>query len=270
MPPRRPARFIRPAARPTPAGSPFDVWRYIEELRKLYAQLTDGIALVKSALAQFKQIKQGPKGDKGAPGTNGRNGTNVTMVMVEVAVRKFLRQPADGKSPTAELIAEAMLKSKNFKKALRSMTPNAITIETKNGESVDTDMLVASVLDALHTMGVPIDMLPKLEQRFNELGNHIRSKSEWRGGGDTVVAGAGVTITNTANGNKQISATGGVGSWQTPVEVPDGVITTFTVGATAPTDVNADGTMFFLNAGYTLVGNQLTFTNPPTQYVRYR
>lgn len=58
-------------------------------------------------------------------------------------------------------------------------------------------------------------------------------------------------------------------AWSTPAETPNGVITAFTtVGQ--PTDVVADGVQLFDGAGYTYTTNQITFDNPPTQYVRYR
>lgn len=67
-----------------------------------------------------------------------------------------------------------------------------------------------------------------------------------------------------------VNAAGGGGAWNTPVESPNGLILTFTVGASAPIDVVADGISFFNGAGYTYVAGQITFTNPPVSYVRYR
>ncbi len=61
----------------------------------------------------------------------------------------------------------------------------------------------------------------------------------------------------------------GVSAWKTPTETPDGVILAFTV-TTEPTDVIADGIQFFSGQGYTYAALTITFTNPPTQYVRYR
>jgi len=71
------------------------------------------------------------------------------------------------------------------------------------------------------------------------------------------------------------SSSGGVGAWSIPVETPaaDGSVTVFTVGATAPTDVIGDGTMYFEGAGYTFSSGQITFNiggGGPTQFVRYR
>lgn len=96
----------------------------------------------------------------------------------------------------------------------------------------------------------------------------VRHVAAMRGGGDTVAAGTNVTIT-TSNGVKTINAASGAGTWSTPPETPNGSTTVFTVSA-EPTEVVADGTTMFDGAGYTYAALQITFTNPPTSYVRYR
>ena len=64
----------------------------------------------------------------------------------------------------------------------------------------------------------------------------------------------------------------GVGAWSTPAEAVagDGSVTVFTVGASAPTDVIADGSVCFAGIEYTYAASQITFINGPSQYVRYR
>jgi hypothetical protein len=62
----------------------------------------------------------------------------------------------------------------------------------------------------------------------------------------------------------------GVGAWSTPAETPDGIITVFTVGGSAPTDVSSDGVLLFEGVGYTYAAGQITLSNAPTQSVRYR
>jgi hypothetical protein len=66
------------------------------------------------------------------------------------------------------------------------------------------------------------------------------------------------------------STGGGVGAWSTPPETPNSIITAFTVGATAPTDVVADGVNLYEGEGYTYAASTVTFTNPPAEFVRYR
>jgi hypothetical protein len=72
------------------------------------------------------------------------------------------------------------------------------------------------------------------------------------------------TFANVATGSG-----GGVGAWSTPPESPDGTITVFTVGASAPTDVVADGAMIF-TPDYSYASNQITFINPPVGVVKFR
>lgn len=90
------------------------------------------------------------------------------------------------------------------------------------------------------------------------------------GGGDTVEAGTNITIVKLSSGRKRISAPTAVGIWHTPPETPDGTITVYTVGASAPTDVVADGATLFQGQGYTFAAGQITLVNPPVYYVRYR
>lgn len=59
-------------------------------------------------------------------------------------------------------------------------------------------------------------------------------------------------------------------AWKTPTETPNGVTTVFTITGGRPTDVTADGIIYFSGNGYTYSNNQLTFTIPPSQYVKYR
>lgn len=228
-----------------------------------------GVPKVEEALAAFRDIK---KGDKGLPGTPGLNGKDVTPADVEAAVRKYLVQPKNGIGPTPEQVAEVVLTSpKLFALIKRKLKKLDVLLEQQEGEdATPAQTIVAMVMEGLAQKPLDMGQIKGLDAKLAEIHNHVRAQGQWRGGGDTVVAGTGVTITNTVNGNKSISASGGVGAWQTPVEVPNGVITAFTVGLVAPTDVVADSSSFFNGAGYTYAAGQITFDNPPTQYVRYR
>lgn len=113
-----------------------------------------------------------------------------------------------------------------------------------------------------------------LEQTLSAFDHQLR-QGYLHGAGDTVTAGSNIVITTNSNGQKVISSTGGVGSWSTPPETPqpDGSVTVFTVGGTAPTDVIADGVQYFEGIGYTYAAGQITFNlggAGPTQYVKYR
>lgn len=95
------------------------------------------------------------------------------------------------------------------------------------------------------------------------------------GGAVNEINFTGATITTVGPSGKRVTVAlsgGGVGAWSTPVETPvsDGSVTVFTVGSSAPTDVVSDGSFLYNGAGYTFAAGQITFTNGPTQFVRYR
>lgn len=96
---------------------------------------------------------------------------------------------------------------------------------------------------------------------------HIKNKSKTSLGMVIPMGGGGA-------GTGSLS---GVGLWSTPSETPaaDGSVVDFTVGATPPTDVIADGSVYFSGKGYThsTSTGKITFDiggAGPTQFVRFR
>ncbi|HEY9826344.1 MAG TPA: hypothetical protein V6D19_12925 [Stenomitos sp.] len=73
---------------------------------------------------------------------------------------------------------------------------------------IDIEEVLAAVKDKIKPR---IQDITGLEEKFKVLESRIRASSEWRGGGDTVVAGTNITITTNSAGNKVISSTGGGG-----------------------------------------------------------
>lgn len=119
------------------------------------------------------------------------------------------------------------------------------------------------------------EIISPLNKRIDEISNTINAKGKidqrWHGAGLSRVS-TDTTLTGNGTPSSPLSVVGGgsVTAWSTPVETPNSVLLTFTVGASAPTDVVADGILFFNGFGYTYAAGQVTFINPPTQYVRYR
>lgn len=174
------------------------------EIRKMYVDFLEGKTAVERALALFESIKKGDRGAPGMPGVNGRNGRGVQPDEVETAVRKFLRQPKDGIAPTVEQVTNAVLSSPKLFKFIQKKIKEIETAEpAETPQPVET--IVAMVMEGMKG-AIKIDHIVGLEGKLAEIRNH--KATGWRGGGDTVVAGVGVTITNTPNGNKQISAPG--------------------------------------------------------------
>lgn len=226
---RTPVRFRGvPTRRPvaSPLGNPFDIMSMIEELRRVHADFSKGREMVEKALEMFDAIKKGDPGRPGRPGRDGQNARQITESDVEAAVRKVFKQPKDGISPSAEEVAEAVLQSKKLfrfiKKRLKPGDPG------KDGEAPEAQTLVGMVLAEMAKSKIAFGQVEGLEGKFAELRNHIATKNNWRGGGDTVTAGSGIAITDTVNGNKQISATGSGFDQLASTETPDGNITVFT------------------------------------------
>lgn len=82
----------------------------------------------------------------------------------------------------------------------------------KDGKAPSLETIVASVLEEI-TSGkkLTIDHIDGLTDGLAQLKDFLKVGG-YRGGGDTVAAGTGVTITIDANGHKVITATGGAGN----------------------------------------------------------
>lgn len=263
-----PARHTVPAK----TASPFVFLSMIDELRAMRTKFDTGFQLIERALITFEGVKKGDRGIPGQAGTNGRDGKNVTAQDLETAVQKYLRQPSNGKdgmAPSSEEVAQAVLASKQFLRIVKKGIKSG-----KDGESPAVDSIVGLVLEEIGKKKLSIAHIEGLDARIAEIRHAAAMGSTQQkkgGGGDTVAAGSNITLSHDRDGNVVINATGGGSSaWSTPPENPNGVITVFTVGGSAPTDVVADGIAFYPNAGYTYAAGQITFVNPPTQYVRYR
>jgi len=142
--------------------------------------------------------------------------------------------------------------------------------ETEVEEPIDNTELYKGFIEYLKTNKLDISHINNLDQTIRTLG--ASQKPYLHGSGvPSLTAGSGVTLTPKSDGGYVVSSvSSGVGAWTTPPESPDGSNLVFTAGDTAPTDVNADGVLLFDGLGYTYSAGQITFVNPPTQFVRYR
>ncbi len=214
----------------------------------MYLQLKAGL----DALEQLK--KTGFKGRTGDPGISGRN---VTQKEVEMTVQKFLVQPKDGTSPTAETVASVLMSSGKFWKKLASFAKKG-----EDGKNADASSVANEVMKMLEDQGLHP---AKIEQRIAEVRNHVANYgSAMRGGGDTVVAGSGVTITNTANGNKEISASGSSFTVLTITGTIDDSNVTFTA-VSQPALLNINGAFYKTTGGaitWTYLAGTITISSP--------
>lgn len=252
----------RPVPRTPPTAFNPDIFKMVDELRTMHTRLDGGIKLVEQVLKTFEQVKQGNPGKPGHPGVDGKN---VTDVQVRAAVRALYVQPKDGVSPTIDEIMATLLQSKKLIRLIQgNMTPG------KDGIAPKAEEVVAMVFAEMEKMGISLKSLKSIETRMAEVRNHVATNTGMRGGGDTIVAGTGVTITNTVNGNKRISASGSGASLtrETPVGAVDGSNTIFTVAHT-PVFVLIDRLNSVDGYGYTYAAPTITVDPlaPPVQAI---
>lgn len=287
--------FADPASAERDKAFADDVRTQIRDLKEMLAQLSVRIDTMQGFGGMFQMMKQGKPGRDGDKGDDGHtptsqelytliepliphveDGHTPTQDEIEAVVRKYIIQPKDGKTPGAEEIAQALLGSKRLAKYINEQVKvqTETTLAEVGKQEQGEETMIEKIAAELEKRGYSMPDIKKIENRFAEIRNQISAPynpppGSKRGGGDTVVAGTGVTITNTRNGNKQITATGTVATWRTPPETPDGVIVVFTVTA-EPATVVADGVTLFAGQGYSYAAFQITFVNPPALYVRYQ
>lgn len=258
----------RRAAAAAPATlSPFDVGGVMQALLELQKMHTAFMTTAAGIEQMIAQIKQGPPGPAG---------TSIEFGQMRDAV--VAKMPVPELKPhhlpiLAELVAKQMpvpaLQAEHLKVVADLVVKKMPKIKGKRGKPGRDGASIApeKVIEVLKDKKFGIEHVEGLRQTLSVLENFKRSGGV-RGGGDTVVAGSGVTITNTVNGNKQISATASGSVYYTPTGTVNSVNTTFTVTA-QPSSVIADGTIYFEGAGYTYLAGTITMSNPPSQYIRY-
>lgn len=217
---------------------------------------------INEAHTYVKTIQKGDKGDsvKGDPGDAG---ISPKISDIVEAVLPHLPQPE-------KVTIDHKLLAKEASKLIKVPEP-------KQPEKIDYKKIVEMTIGVIQK-----DKLIKTEHISNftdgleQTLRPIRSLAAgFRGGGDVVAAGTGVSIT-TSNGVKTISTSGGGFTTLTATETPDGAITVFTfAGATAqPSFIIVDNTWlrastkkgtvnWTWNAGL----KQATFTIPPVDEV---
>lgn len=174
--------------------------------------------------------------------------TMAPMPVDEAAIvqrlRGMIRQPEDGKS-----VDEAAVLDK-----LRAYIPPPVIIDHKKIAKevvklvpVATPPTLEEILEGIKKH-LTVEHIPGLKNEITSYRSQLAGKKygvdTWvRGGGDIVLAGTNVTISDVA-GKKVISASGGSGfTTLDATETPDGNITvfTFSLASAKPTYIVADG-----------------------------
>lgn len=162
-------------------------------------------------LPLVKGIKIGPQGEEGKIGPQGSIGLQGPRGL-EGAAGKDGKDGTNGKDGIA---GKDAVFDKPLLKRIATMAAKLVKIEIPKQEKIEIEDIVSVVLAEVEGK-IPHERLARVEKDLVEVRNRSMrpydpSPGNARGGGDTVVAGSGVTITETINGNKQISVISGGG-----------------------------------------------------------
>lgn len=132
----------------------------------------------------------------------------------------------------------------------------------KNAPAIDEEGLAERVREGFFSGKHKLETkhVSGLDQTISILRNFVATNKSVRGGGDTVVAGSGVTITRNANGQSVISSTGGFSVLTATGTVNDSN-TVFTF-VSSPTLVVVNGVSYRHGHGVTIVTTTATLDNP--------
>lgn len=216
-----PVRLVGRMVAKKPVGNtpspfaPMEILGMFGELNDLYKKVSGQIAALEKVAATWEQVKKGPPGDMGLPGRS------VDHQAVVRDVAKLIRQPEDGVAPTVEEVVAAALP--HLTKKIEKLTKPKAAVVKAQTETPKLQDVVDAVFEHLDSgkKKIKLEQVDGIENKFAEVRNaaamgsepKIYGKNSWeRGGGDTVKAGTGVTITTNEDGNKVINAVGGGGS----------------------------------------------------------
>lgn len=190
--------IIRKAPIVSPIQKVDEIFSLVGELKRLKIVLESSITDAESHLERAQSIQ------KGNPGKDGRHGVSPDPEAIATAVLRKIRQPKDGESPTVDYEEVMHRVARLMPKAERGLNG-------KDGKSVSIEEVLEAVKKNIKLEHIP-GLKNEIDSYRNQLAGKIYGKDTWaRGGGDTVIAGAGVSIVN-VNGQKVISASGSSGT----------------------------------------------------------
>lgn len=198
------------------------------------------------------KIQKGDKGEQGEQGVDGRNGVDgIGIVSIE--------------QPDLESVRFIMTDGTTKELKLPRGLAGEKGIDGKDAEPVEVQNTdIAEILNQIvEKQLLSVDHIRGLPERLKEVHSTART-AVMRGGGDTVKAGAGISISRTANGVSIIS-TSGTGT-KVRDEEPSGSGTSFTLAHTPIANtlqLYRGGIRIQQGAGkdYTLSGNTITLSS---------
>lgn len=243
------------------------VAKMMKDLVQIHQTFLDKVEEISAHAKTIHNLPKGEKGDTPSIDYPGiirevvkaipvpENGKDVDENALVEKVYGMIKKPKDGRTP---IIDEERIAVRAAK-----LVPKPI-VQEMDHEAL-ADLVVEKIAKGKkfkieHVSGLK----EEVASYRNQLAGKVYGKDTWaRGGGDTVIAGTGITITSTVNGQKQISAPGSPGT-AVYEEVPTGSGTTFTLAHTP-----IAGTLRLYRGGarqesgsdYTLAGNTITLAN---------
>lgn len=202
-----PVGTVRYRMGPAPVRPIADEKTLLEDIKKMHADFVLGLKQLEKIVEQINLIKQGPPGEPGAGIDFGqmRDVVLKAMPLPEITTHHIAAiatiVAAHVKIP--EPLAPQIL-PEHIATIVDEVVKKIPKIPGKRGKAgrPGTTSTAEQVLNLLKEKKLRPEHVEGLEQTLSAIKN---ANSGFRGGGDTVVAGTGVTITNTVNGNKQIS-----------------------------------------------------------------
>lgn len=188
---------------------------------------------------------------KGIDYVDGRPPTSEELLTL---IRPLIPRVKDGKTPSADEITALI---------------SPLIPQVRDGKDSDANAVAELVIERLiKEKKLKAKDIDGFEDALAVVRNFV-ARGSIRGGGDTVKAGSGVTITTDANNVKTISATGATIASETPAETPDGIIVAFTVTHT-PLFIIADSNFRVSGQGYTYSSPTITMDAliPPVAFIR--
>lgn len=198
------------------------------------AQLTKIQAKIDEAHNHIRTITKGERGDT-VVGPVGPRGESPAIKDVVEAILPHIPAPLRGQPGKDAPKVDVEQLKKDILKDIKLPT-------------IDYSAIVSTLKEKKL---VKVEHIDGLEVSMSGLRNHVAF--QMRGGGDTVVAGAGITITNTTNGNKLITSTATGFS----IIAVSGTVNDSNVAFAAP----SQPTLLCINGGfYQKTGGAITWT----------
>lgn len=200
----------------------------------------------------IEEVRVLQKGDKGDPGESVNYEEVVKGVLAKVPPPKNGDPGLPGK--------DAVVDYPRVIKSVLSLLPKPEKGE--KGKDANEQTIAEKIVE-LFVLGkkkIHAKYIEGLKEMIEKEIAPVRHLGAMRGGGDTVAAGSGVTITN-SNGVKTISATGGSLSVLAATGTVDDSNTTFTFPS-APTLIIVNGATYRNGFGCTISGTTGTLNSP--------